>query len=272
LRAAVVGHIEWVTFLQPERLPGPGEILRAQASWEEPAGGGGVAAVELARLTGACTLYTALGNDEAGRLVREVLERQGVEVRAAVRAAPQRRATTLIGPGGDRSIIVHGPPIEPAGDDPLGFADLAGVDAVYVCKGDPAVVRLARRARVMVATARILPVLREAGVVLDALVHSATDAAERYAPGDLDPPPRLVASTEGAAGGRYRRAAGQQGRWPAAALPGPLRDTYGAGDCFAAGLAHALAAGLPPDRALGFAAARGALALCRSGSLGGPAV
>lgn len=268
MRVAVVGHIEWVTFLRVRRYPGPGEIVHADQVWEEPAGGGGVAAVELARLAGACTFYTALGNDEAGRQARTILAAHGVAVRGSVRPAPQRRATTILAPSGERSIIVHGPSLAPVGADPLGFADLAGVDAVYFCKGDAAALRFARQARVLVATARILPVLREAGIELDVLVHSAHDASERYAPGELEPPPRLVACTAGAAGGSYRTAAGEEGRWAAAPLPGPLRDSYGAGDCFAAALGYALADGLPLPEATAFAARRGALALCRPGAHG----
>ncbi len=270
MRVAVVGHIEWVTFLRLDRFPGPGDILRASAALEEPAGGGGVAAVELARLAGGCVLFTALGNDDAGQRARVELTARGVEVRAATRPAPQRRATTLLGPGGDRSILVHGPATEPLGADPLSWDDLADCDAVYLCKGDAAAVRRARRARVLVATARILPVLREAAVPVDALVRSAQDPSECYAAGDLPLPPGLVASTEGERGGHYATAAGETGRWiPAPPPPGPQQDTYGAGDSFAAGLTWALAEGLPLPEALAFAAQRGALALGRFGAHGG---
>ena len=55
--------------------------------------------------------------------------------------------------------------------------------------------------RVLVATARILPVLREAGVTLDALVGSLRDPSERYRHGDLDPPPKRVVLTDGDKGG-----------------------------------------------------------------------
>ena len=51
-----------------------------------------------------------------------------------------------------------------------------------------------------------------------------------------------------------------------AALPGEREDAYGAGDCFAAALAFALAEGRPPAEALAFAAERGAAALTRRGA------
>lgn len=268
MRVAVIGHIEWVRFLRLPSFPRPGQILHAEACWEEPAGGGSVAAAELARLAGSCLFFTALGNDAIAERTREQLEAHGVSVRAAARDEPQRQATTLLGPGGERTIVVHGPASGPLGADDLDYEALRSCDAVYLCKADPPLIRLARRARVLVATARILPALAEARVPLDALVRSRDDESERYVPGDLDPPPRALVATEGRAGGSYE-ADGEAGRWEPAPLPGPLADSYGAGDSFAAALCHALAAGEVLAAALRFAAERGAAALTRAGALGG---
>ena len=268
LRAAVVGHVEWVTFLPVDRVPAPGVIAHADESWDEAAGGGGVAAVEMARLCGRAALFTALGEDAAGHAARAQLEGPGVQVHAAG-VAVQRRAVTLLDPHGERTIVVIGPAAGPSAERGPSLDALAGADAVYFCKGDAAALRMARRARVLVATARVLPVLQEAGVELDALVHSARDPGERYQPGDLMPAPRLVATTEGAAGGAWtRKADGATGRWAAAMLPGPVRDTYGAGDCFAAALTLALAAGQCAQEACEFAATRGAAAVVRRGAHG----
>ena len=65
MRVAVVGHVEWIEFARVERVPAPGEIVHASEAWEEPAGGGAVAAVQLARLAGECLFLTALGDDDA---------------------------------------------------------------------------------------------------------------------------------------------------------------------------------------------------------------
>lgn len=265
MRAVVVGHVEWVNFLCIDRSIAPGAIALADRSWEEPAGGGGVAAVELARLAGRAILVTALGQDEVGRAIPELLSAHGVEVRAAWRAEPHRRAITLVDPSGERTIVVVGPAQSAQEGDRL---EVGEPDCVYFCKGDASLLRQARKAKVLVATARVLPVLQEAGVQLDALVHSEADPSERYAPGDLDPAPRLVATTQGARGGRFRTEDGREGRWEAARLPGAAVDSYGAGDCFAAGLAFALAEGRGIEEALVFAAARGAMALCRRGAHG----
>ncbi|MGH3081339.1 MAG: PfkB family carbohydrate kinase, partial [Gaiellaceae bacterium] len=88
---------------------------------------------------------------------------------------------------------------------------------------------------------------------------------ERYQPGDLEPPPRRVVTTEGRQGGRYVEG-DREGRWEAAPLPGPLADTYGAGDTFAAALALGLGAGRSTDDALAFAARAAAGAMTIPGA------
>jgi ribokinase len=269
MRTAVLGHIEWVDFVRLERLPEPGDIVRAVEAWEEPAGGGGVAAVQLAKLAGACTLYTAVGDDERGGRAREELSRLGVRVEAAVRRERQRRAVTFVDATGERTITVIGNRIAASASDPLPWAELAATDAVYLCAADAEAVRLARRARVLVATARILPVLREASVTLDALVGSLRDPSERYGFGDLDPPPKRVVLTDGERGGEIWENDRPPRRYSAAPLPGPLVDTYGAGDSFAAGLAYGLAADGSLDDAVSFAARCGAAALTGRGAFAG---
>jgi ribokinase len=264
LRVAVVGHVEWVTFLPIDHALTPGVIAHAHGGWDEAAGGGGVAAAELARLAGRSTLFTTLGADGSGRAAAAQLADLDVDARAD--ATPeQARAITMIDPSGERTIVVVGAAAGPQTLDP---DVLAGFDAVYFCKGDAAALRAARRARVLVATARILPVLCAAGVELDALVHSARDAGERYADGDLEPAPRLVCTTDGAAGGVFRCLDGRTGRWAPAPLPPGRGDAYGAGDSFAAGLTFALAAGLDALEACAVAARSGAAANARRGAHG----
>jgi ribokinase len=268
VRFAVVGHVEWVEFARVERVPEAGEIVHAREVWAEPAGGGAVAAVQLARLAGACTFYTALGDDELGRRARDALRRLGVRVEAVFRGDFQRRGFTFVDDAGERTITVIGERMGPAGSDQLPWDELAVADGVYFVSGDAGAVRAARWARVLVATARSLPALREAGVPLDALVRSGSDERERYEPGDLDLPPRLEVATAGQLGGMYTLAGGAPERYPPSPLPGRLEDTYGAGDSFAAGLTFALAEGRPVDEALVFASRVGAAALARRGAHG----
>ncbi|HEY5316661.1 MAG TPA: PfkB family carbohydrate kinase, partial [Solirubrobacteraceae bacterium] len=195
-------------------------------------------------------------------------ERYGVRLRAVWRPEPQRRAVTFIDDAGERTITVIGERLAPAGDDELPWDELADCDAVYVTAGDRGALLAARRARVLVATPRTGPALAESGVELDALVHSAGDPGEAYAPGDLRPEPGLVVATGGVEGGAYTASDGVTGTWRAAEHPGPIVDTYGAGDSFAAGLTFGLGAGLDVDAALALAARCGAVCVTGAGPYG----
>jgi len=268
MQVAVVGHVEWIDFVRVERLPVPGEIMHAAEAWQEPGGGGAVAAVVLAALAGQCRFLTALGDDLLGRRAAAELGALGLRVEAAIRPEAQRRAVTYVDASGERTITLLSRKLVPEGRDALPWDELSEADAVYFTGGDAQALRAARRARVLVATARELPTLVEAGVELDALVRSGGDPGEAYEPGALDPPPRLVVATEGASGGVYVVGSGNH-RYAAAAVPGGIRDTYGSGDSFAAGLTYGLARGLAVDAALELAARCGALALTRRGAYGG---
>lgn len=262
MRVAVVGHVEWVEFARVEAVPRAGEIAHALETWEEAAGGGAVAAVQLARLAGGSTLFTALGDDELGRRARAQLTEQGVTVRAMVDPSPQRRAFCLVDDTGERTITVLGDKLRPSGaDSRLPWRELAGADAVYFVSGDEDAVHRARLGRVLVATSRELPPLKAASVALDALVGSGEDEGEAYRPGDLDPAPGLVVTTSGGLGGWAQPG----GPFRPAPLPGPVADTYGCGDSFAAGLTFALARGDDVDSAIAFAARCGAAVLTGRG-------
>ena len=265
MRVAVVGHVEWVEFVRLARVPRAGEIAHASASWAQAGGGGSVAALQLAALAGRATLLTALGSDAIGVLARDELTARGLNVAAAARSDAQRRAITFVDAAGERTITLLSPKLHPLASDPLPWDELAGADGVYFTAGDVGALRAARRARLLVATARELPTLAQARVGVDVLVHSGSDEGERYAPGNLEPAPRIVVRTAGEAGGTYTVEGGAGGRYRAALVPGPIADSYGAGDCFAAGLTFALAAGRSLEDALDLAARCGAAALAGSG-------
>jgi ribokinase len=265
MRCAVIGHVEWVEFVRVESVPRPGEIVHAVDTWQEAAGGGAVAAVQLARLGGGCTLFTSFGDDELGRRARAQLTEQGVTVRAMVDPSPQRRAVCFVDDAGERTITVLGDKLVPSGGDSrLPWHELAGADAVFFVSGDPQAVEAGRRARVLVATSRELQTLRAARVELDVLVGSGEDEGEVYHPGDLDPPPKVVVTTSGPLGGWVQPG----GPFRPAALPGPVVDAYGCGDSFAAGLAFALGRGDPVEDAVALAARCGAAVLTGRGPYG----
>ena len=269
MRVAVVGHVEWIEFARVERVPAPGEIVHALERWEEPGGGGAVAAVQLARLAGECLFLTALGDDDLGHRAKRELEALGVRVEVAWRSEPQRRAFVHVDADAERTITVMGERLGPHGNDLLPWSELDQVDAVYFTAGDRKAVGAARAARKLVSTVRAIDSLAEAGVQIDMLVSSAEDEGERYAPGDIAPPPRFVARTAGAAGGWLETADGARSAWAAPPLPGPPVDAYGAGDSFAAGLTFGLAQGRSAEEAAALGARCGAACVTGRGPYAG---
>lgn len=263
VKCAVVGHVEWIEFVSVERVPLAGEIVNARETWEQAGGGGAVAATQLSLLADSVAFFTTLGGDALGRRAKDELEARGVSVHAAFVETPQRRAFTFVDEAGERTITTIGPRLGPRGhDDTLPWHELVECDAVYFCAGDVDALSLARRARILVATARELGPIRRGSIEVDALVGSGTDQAELYRPGDLDPEPKLVVTTSGALGGWAQPG----GPFSGGPRPSVVVDSYGAGDCFAAGLTFALGAGFEATEALAFAAR------CGAGALGGPGV
>lgn len=265
MRLAVVGHVEWVTFMQVEQLPHAGEIVHAVEWWEEPGGGGAGAAVQLAKLAGEADFFTALGDDEVAGRARTMLEGHGVRMHVATRPEPTRRAITHVDETGERTITVLGTRLEPADSDDLPWERLASADAVYFTAGDAGALRRARRARTVTATSRVLPFLQQANVPLDALVGSSADPAELYNAGELCPEPGLVVRTGGERGGAFTMAGEAPHPYPSVPPPGPVVDRYGAGDSFAGGLTYGVAMGWETEKVVAFAARCGAHAVTGRG-------
>jgi ribokinase len=258
MKVAVVGHVEWVEFLRVPRVPAAGDIVHASDVFAVAAGGGGVASVQLRKLAGSCTFFTALGDDEIGHAAFEDLRSRGVELEVAWRRDAQRRAVTFLDDAGERTITVLGEREVPRASDALPWDSLADFDAVYLTGADRDGIRAARAAKALVATSRIGPELADAHVELDALVGSGSDPSERYRPGDLDPAPLAVVMTAGARGGTIERRGEESQTFGAAELPGPVGDAYGAGDSFAAGLTYGLGSGMSVADAVALAARCGA--------------
>ena len=263
MRVAVIGHVEWCEFARVQRVPLAGEIVEAKAQLEEAAGGGAVAAVQLARLAGRCDFFTALGDDQHARRAIARLSALGVTVHPAKRPGATRRAWVYTDAQGERTITVIGEKLVPDLSDPLAWDTLDGADAVFFVAGGAGVLERARAGRVLGATTRSLP--PGPGVALDVAIGSSTDASEAFAPGDLQPEPRFSVWTAGAEGGRWRTADGREGVYQAAPLPGETADAYGCGDSFAAGTTFGLARGDSIEDALALGARCGATVLTSAG-------
>ena len=265
MKVAVVGHVEWVQFARVSHVPRAGEVAHASEAFEEPAGGGAVVAVQLARLAGASLLVTALGDDDQGHRSLARLRQLGVQVSHAAPTARTRRAVTLVDDARERTITTFGERLQPLGADrALPWPRLAEMDAVYFTAGDLDALRAARAARVLVANPRARDALGH-GIELDALVLSDEDQIERDEAHRAEREAGLVVLTDGSRGGHYRTRDGRSGRWRAAAAPGQPVDSYGCGDSFAAGLTYGLGAGMSVPDALALAARCGATCLTGHG-------
>jgi ribokinase len=262
-RVAVVGHVEWVEFIELERMPREGEVLGARAAFARAAGGGAVVAAVLAELGAEVEFFTSLGDDPDGRAAAEQLRERGVEVHVAWCAdRPTRRAVTLLGEG-ERTIVTVGERLEPRGSDELPWDRIAGADGVYFTAGDVAALERARRAPNLVASPRGRSVL-ERGPRIDALIYSARDSDECDWARRLNGRSRLLVQTRGADGGSWTGES--RGSWRAVSAGAPVRDAYGCGDAFAAGFTLGLASGASPAEAAEIGARAGARCLTRPGA------
>jgi ribokinase len=217
VKAAVVGHVEWVEFVEVDHVPAPGQI----------------------------------GEDDLGRRSVERLTHLGLTVHVQW-GGHTRRALVHVDRNRERTITTVGPKLRPEGPLPL-----AGYDAIFFVAGDVATLRSAREARFLSATPRELETLREGAVHLDLLVGSGTDRGEAYE-GGLDA--AVVVATEGSSG-----CIADGVRYASVPPPGPIEDTYGAGDSFAAALTFALARGDSLPDALELASRAGATVITGKG-------
>ena len=184
----------------------------------------------------------------------------GVRVEAAWRSEPQRRAFVYLDASGERTITVIGERLGPRADDPLPWAELERLRRGLPDRRRPRM-RCGRRGPPgsLVATVRALDELNEAGVEIDALVSSANDDGRALLAGrPRARRPAWSRAPTAPAEASWWRPTARSARWPAAPLPGPAVDAYGAGDSFAAGFTYGLAEDARPRRRLALGARCGA--------------
>lgn len=259
MRIAVIGHVEHVTIARVPALPAAGDIVHLDQPVVIAGGGGGIAFFQLARAPAELHLFTALGNDDAAWSVESRLGAAGARVHAACRDEPHTRDVVLVTPDGERTIVVVGQPLHPRHDDPLPWDVLVGCDAAYFTAQDPEVLKLARRAKLLVVTARRFDALARSGVRADVVVGSAADPREASLLADYPVPPAALVMTDGARGGTIETSGGIA-RFAAPEAPPPA-GAYGAGDSFAAALTWRLACGDSLADASATAARHGAAVL-----------
>ncbi len=257
LKLAVIGHVEWVTFLKVDQLPLAGQISHAKDCFEEAAGGAAVAAVQMARLiNGPVDLITSLGNDNYGEKCYERLTKLGLNLEVVWREKPTRKGISLISKDGERAITVIGERLQPISSDNLPWGDMKNYDGVFVTATDKEGIRLARKARFLSATPRVGEhILKSSKVKLNALIGSGLDPGEKVNYDSLETKPDIYIATKGKLGGTiFPKSLEYKSIKPSA----KEIDTYGCGDCFAGALTTALSAKLNLDQAIKIGAYCGA--------------
>ncbi len=263
-RVAVIGHVEWVDFLRVDHLPERDQVQAAEREATHAGGGAVVAAAVLAQLGAEVDFFCALGRDRDGDATIAELTDRGIAVHAQRRAEATRGVLTLVDRDGERTILTVGERLQPRGSDDLPWDLVRRADGVYLTAGDAGAIRHARDATMLVASPRIRERLDVANARFDALVFSSSDEHEVQWARRLESQTRLMVATQGAHGGSWWGES--EGRWQAVPPPGPIQDSYGCGDSFAAGFTFGLAAGMPPQQAAEIGARCGAEMLTRVGA------
>ena len=257
LKLAVIGHIEWVTFLKVDQLPIAGEISHAKDCFEEAAGGAAVAAVQMARLINEpVDLITSLGKDNNGEKCYERLIKLGLNLKVAWREKPTRKGISLISKDGERAITVIGERLQPIASDDLPWSDMKNYDGIFITATDKEGIRLASKARFVAATPRTgQATLKNSKAKINALIGSGLDPGEEINYEELVPKPDIYIATEGKLGGTVYP---KEYKYKAIKPSSQEIDTYGCGDCFAGAVTTALAAKLNLDQAIKIGAYCGA--------------
>ncbi len=257
LKLAVIGHVEWVTFLKVDQLPLAGEISHAKDSFEEAAGGAAVAAIQMARLiNGPVDLITSLGKDNYGEKCYERLTKLGLNLKVAWREKPTRKAISLISKDGERAITVIGERLQPIASDNLCWRDMKNYDGIFVTATDKEGITFAREAKFLSATPRIgTNILKMSKVKLNALIGSGLDPGEKINFEELIPRPDIYIATKGKSGGSIYP---ENHKYKSIKPSSKEIDTYGCGDCFAGAVTTALSAKLNLEQAIKIGAYCGA--------------
>ncbi|MBO6960809.1 MAG: ribokinase [Prochlorococcus marinus CUG1438] len=248
LNFAVVGHVEWINFLQVDQLPKPGVISHSENSLEYPAGGGSIIAKKLSELTtNQIHFFTALGNDYYGNKCFKILSNMGMKLHVAWRDKPTRRGFSLTDYKGERAITVIGERLAPKYKDNLEWNILKKMDGIFITASDIEIFKFARSASILCTTPRVgLDTINKSNIILDGLIGSNLDPGEVFSLSELSKKPRYTIKTEGEKGGIIFPG----GRYKALKNKKPKIDSYGCGDSFAAGILYGMASKWNIDKSL----------------------
>lgn len=264
-RITVVGSVNLDFVASASRLPAPGETITGAVLVRHPGGKGANQALAARRLGAAVSLVGCVGADGLADEALALLRAEGVDLSgcAVHPAAPTGVALIAVAPDGENQIVVASGANMEARPPNL---PLASQDAL-ICQLEIPLETVARavalaRGFVCLNLAPAASVPADTLARADLVVVNETEAA--FYGQALHALPGLVAITWGARGaGLYRR-----GELIASVAPPSVEaiDATGAGDAFVAALTLALLERRPPEAALAFACAAGALAATRPGA------
>ncbi len=255
MRCAVVGHTEWVEFVRVPKLPAAGEIVHAHRDCGRSRRAAGRSPRARSRASpGAASSSPRSATTRSDARATRRLAELGVDLH--VQTVPDRRRGA---PG--RTSTSTASARSRCSARSCSRMGRCRSTATTRSSSPPVTSRRCARhgeARFLAATPRESPTLRAAGVPLDLLVGSLNDPGERV---DDAIDAALVVQTDGRAWLRSSTASG----FRPAPLPGPVVDTYGAGDSFAAALCFALARGDALPAAIELASRAGAAVITGQG-------
>jgi ribokinase len=260
------------TFVGLESLPGPGEERFAGDMLRSP-GGGAITAVGARRLGLETALVAPLGDDLAGRFVRNALREEGIAVGDA---RGNRTPTTVVMPvAGERSMVTVDPGVRARAADlePLSpravAATLEQIDLLpaspctFVTCGDDDARAFAGRLPRSASRMRALIVNRREAEILTGESTPEEGAAKLNAVAEI----AVVTLGPGGAVARV----GDRTMSVAGVNTIPVVDTTGAGDLFAAALAWADLLGADPEVSVAWANLYAGLSIGSHTGVGGAA-
>lgn len=280
IEIVVVGSLNLDTTIRVEHLPAPGETVVGTGRWTDTGGKGANQAVAAARLGRDVAMVGAVGDDDAGRALRNAVASDGVDVsHLGTSGVPTGTALIAVDDGGENMIVV-----DPGANGTLMPSDLPGdlLGAAVVTLLQHEIPAETVKAAVKMAGGTVVlnpapgrPLAREVLERVSVLVPNAIELAVLTGREIADDPDQVVKTARSLQGpqsivvtlGAYG-ALVVQGE-DVTHVPAPEVDAVdptAAGDAFCGGLADALVDGIELVEAVRWAVRCGAVTVTRPGA------